>query len=82
MGGDTDQARIQRLLDFFRDLGEQYWGWQRESAKRGRGFKGALKEHFLPLLPQLRQLAANPNLAFGTSIAVQYVSAPKIQSKE
>ena len=72
MGGDTDQARIQRLLDFFRDLGEQYWGWQMESAKRGRGFKGALKEHFLPLLPQLRQLAANPNLAFGTSIAVQY----------
>jgi len=35
---------------------------QMESAKRGRGFKGALKENFLPLLPQLRQLAAQPNL--------------------
>jgi hypothetical protein len=100
---DSDQAKMQRLLDFFRDLGEQYWGWQvcwlgslnvrsqttsnlltltvdhgsfqltqkllthmraeqMESAKRGRGFKGALKEHFLPLLPHLRQLAAQPSL--------------------
>jgi hypothetical protein len=69
---DSDQAKMQRLLDFFRDLGEQYWGWQMESAKRGRGFKGPLKENFLPLLPQLRQLAAQPKLAFGTSMAVQY----------
>jgi hypothetical protein len=69
---DSDQAKMQRLLDFFKDLGERYWGWQMESAKRGRGFKGALKENFLPLLPQLRQLAAQPSLAFGTSMAVQY----------
>lgn len=25
---DGDEAKMQRLLDFFRDLGEQYWGWQ------------------------------------------------------
>lgn len=46
---DSDQAKQQRFLDFFKDLGDQYWGWQNESARRGRGFKGALKENFLPL---------------------------------
>ena len=25
---DSDQAKMQRILDFFRELGEQYWGWQ------------------------------------------------------
>eukprot|EP00961_Rhodomonas_salina_P048521 651264-Rhodomonas_salina.4 len=71
---DSNEAKEQRFLDFFRDLGEQYWGWQvsrivgkgnltlwptqNESAKRGRGFKGALKENFLPLLSDLRQLAS------------------------
>ena len=45
----SDVAKQQRYLDFFKDLGDQYWGWQNESARRGRGFKGALKENFLPL---------------------------------
>ncbi len=88
-GEDSNSAKQQRFLDFFKDLGDQYWGWQvrrlhcnsrpwpnmkmflqflclwpnatswpwlmpcillqNESAKRGRGFKGALKENFLPL---------------------------------
>lgn len=25
---DSNEAKEQRFLDFFRDLGEQYWGWQ------------------------------------------------------
>mmetsp|Transcript_63756 Transcript_63756/g.132755 ORF Transcript_63756/g.132755 Transcript_63756/m.132755 type:complete len:2318 (-) Transcript_63756:166-7119(-) len=67
----SDEAKQQRFLDFFRDLGDQYWGWQNESAKRGRGFKGALKENFLPLLPDLRQLASE-DLPFSSSPAIAY----------
>lgn len=68
---DSNEAKEQRFLDFFRDLGEQYWGWQNESAKRGRGFKGALKENFLPLLSDLRQLASE-DLPFSSSPAIAY----------
>ena len=68
---NSDDAKQQRLLDFFRDLGEQYWGWQNESAKRGRGFKGALTEHFLPLLSDLRRIAVK-NPPFCTTPAVAY----------
>ena len=25
---DSNEAKQQRLLDYFRDLGDQYWGWQ------------------------------------------------------
>jgi hypothetical protein len=27
-GEDSDSAKQQRFLDFFKDLGDQYWGWQ------------------------------------------------------
>ncbi len=68
---DSDDAKQQRLVDFFRDLGEQYWGWQNESAKRGRGFKGALTENFLPLLGDLRRIAAKEP-AFCSTAAASY----------
>ncbi|EKX35932.1 hypothetical protein GUITHDRAFT_117959 [Guillardia theta CCMP2712] len=68
---DSNEAKQQRLLDYFRDLGDQYWGWQNESAKRGRGFKGALKSNFLPLLDDIRRLAAD-DLPFCDSFAVPY----------
>ena len=71
MSDNSDQAKQQRLLDFFRELGEQYWGWQNESAKRGRGFKGALTENFLPLLGDLRRIAAKEP-SFCTTAAVSY----------
>eukprot|EP00960_Hanusia_phi_P042992 755808-Hanusia_phi.AAC.2 len=68
---DSNEAKQQRLLDYFRDLGDQYWGWQNESAKRGRGFKGALKSNFIPLLDDIRKLAAD-ELPFCDSLAVPY----------
>jgi hypothetical protein len=27
-GEDSNSAKQQRFLDFFKDLGDQYWGWQ------------------------------------------------------